>query len=70
MEELESLLGELQGIVDQSHITASGEMIPVSEMTDAHLKNSLAYGQKHRDQAYWDNAVPKFIREIEKRKKS
>lgn len=68
MEELEQLLSELQGVIDQSHVTANGEMMPIAEMTDAHLNNALAYGQKHRDEAYWDGAVPKFIKEIQRRK--
>lgn len=68
MEELEQLLDELQGVIDQSHVTAKGEMIPVSEMTDAHLKNALAFAQKHRNESYWDKMAPRFIKEIQRRK--
>ncbi len=50
------------------HRTMDFQLCKISEMTDAHLQNSIRFAERlHLDNPYWNLVVPQFKAELAKR---
>ena len=43
------------------HTTQFEGEIPIKEMSDKHLMNSIKFARRHKGHTYWDKALGKFV---------
>ncbi len=61
-------LSMLSMVFSGRHRTMNGQIVKLKDMTDAHLKNAINYGNDDITNPYWKLQVPRFAKELERRK--
>jgi hypothetical protein len=56
-------------ILSAEHRTKDGRLIKIKDMTDDHLVNAIKYGEEHFKYLYWRIQVPRFAKELDRRRK-
>lgn len=55
-------------VLSGRHRTREGKVLKLTEMTEEHLKNCVNYGNDDIENPYWKLQVPRFEKELARRK--